>query len=113
MPKLMNFRKYPYTADAWNHSSGISELPSGYSFLREVRFNVGQGVFGRLTCFFPDDASDILPRARLHNFRDGDGNELYPNGIWILDDYFPVVNIYGRREGFVGAATLELIEGGL
>lgn len=111
MPKLMTFRKLPYSGEIWNYN--ITTVPGGeektYFLFKETKLDLGQNVFGKLNVFLPEDCEGIMLDAQLRNLRDKQGNEIYPDGTWYLTGVSPSLNLYGGREGFRAVAQLSFL----
>lgn len=111
MPKSAAFQKLRFTARVYNYTEVSDSTASNtrvYSFYKDIRLDVQQTVFGKLNVVLPDDSADIMQRARLEVLRDNDGNEIYPGGIWELQGVQPILNNFGRREGYRSVAQLAL-----
>lgn len=111
MPKLSTFRQLPYTARLYNYrtvSGGgqVGDNTKEFFFVRDIKLDLSTGMFGRITLFFGDDASIVMPAARLEQLKDKNGKELYPGGIWTLNGIMPVVTVFGTAEGFQAEARL-------
>lgn len=114
MPKLNSFRDLPFTAKVFNYTKKSD--PTGapiltYGYFKDIKCGVTQGIFGRATLTFGDDAHDIMDSAQLRDVRDKDGNEVYPNGVWTLQGIVPLLTPFGTREGFRGDAKLTHLDG--
>lgn len=109
MPRLDTFRKLPYQARLFNYTSATTEQNGQvdtYFYVRDVRCDLTQSLFGRITILFGDDGRDIMPNARLERLVNKDGVEVYPGGIWTLTAITPVLTVFGTAEGFSGEARL-------
>lgn len=109
MPKLSTFRTFPYTARLYNYTESTDStggINRSYNFVRVVKCDLTQGLFGRVTIVFDGSASDIMPNARLEQLRGKDGQEIYPGGIWTLQGIVPGITIFGTTEGYHGEAKL-------
>lgn len=109
MPRLDTFRKLPYTAKLYNYRTATTEqngVVNTYFYVRDVKCDLTQSLFSRITIMFGDDGRDIMPKARLEVLKDRNGDEVYPGGIWTLTGITPILTVYGTTEGFAGNAEL-------
>lgn len=109
MPVFNSFRKYLYTGKVYNYNIVSDNTGSNnfvYYYFKDVAFDLSQAVFGKVTLTFSDDTTGVMPRARVEQLKDKDGNEVYPGGIWVFNGILPAINNFGQREGFRGTADL-------
>lgn len=111
MPKLSTFRSLPYTAKVYNYRdiTGTGEVGDSqrtYFYLKDIHLDLSTGIFQKITVFFDNGASDLMPAARLEHLKDKNGREIYPGGIWTLQGLIPIVTIFGTTEGFQADAKL-------
>jgi hypothetical protein len=98
--KSFKFSADLYTFTTTTDASG-GEIRN-YVFARSVTLRAQTGPFGKMAVFFDDADDDLTVGNRLHNFLDAGGVELQRNAVWELDQFQPNLNMWGRREGFVG-----------
>lgn len=110
MPRLDTFRKLPYRARLFNYTTTTTEQTGQvltYSYVKDVNCDLTQSLFGRITIMFSnEDGKIIMPKARLEQLVDNEGNEVYPGGIWTLTGITPILTVFGTTEGFSGTADL-------
>lgn len=114
MPKIASYRTLPYSGEIWNYNrvtgTTAGSTTNVYFLLRETKLDLTQGVFGKINIFLPNEASDIMQEAQIRNLVDRDGQEVFPDGIWVFAGLLPVLNVFGQREGFRGQANLTFVE---
>lgn len=92
-----------FTADLWKFTFVTDSTGSqtrAYSLSRSITFSTVTGNFGKVECYFQDSENDVIQYDQLQNFRAPDGNELFSNGVWQIEQIAPYINLYGKREGF-------------
>lgn len=103
--------KMRFTAKVHNYtevtgSTGVNTRT--YSYFKDMDLDVQQTVFGKLNIILPDDADEVMQRARLLELKDKFGNEVYPGAVWELQGVVPIIDSFGRREGYRTVAQLAL-----
>lgn len=101
-------KSYSFTADLWTFTTS-TDAQGGpilhYALSRNIQLILVTGVFGKMTAYFKDSESDIVLNDQLQNIRDASGQEMNPGYIWVIDQFLPNINIWGRREGFKGRVS--------
>lgn len=106
--RVNTFKQFNFTADLSTFTTTTDSEGApvfNYEFNRNIRLRAISTVAGRLFVFFKDTESDVITLCRLSNFRDASGEEIRPNGVWVLEQVEPQFNLYGHREGFKGVAV--------
>lgn len=106
--------KYTFTADLYTYvvtRDGEGGPIYTYGYARTITLGAVTDQYARLVIFIRNEDTDVIPLCHLDNLKDSSGQEIWANGIWLINDMTPELNLWGIREGFRGHASIEAEDG--
>lgn len=104
MPKLMAWQRDDFTGDVWDYTvtSGpdLGEVTRNYFYWKPVKFSAVSDGMGRMLVMFPETVNDLKPIMQIRNFRDAAGRELYKDGVWLMTEFEPVLDIFNKVHAY-------------
>jgi hypothetical protein len=102
------YKSYKYTADYYSYVELISAdgtvIEKRYSTIPvEIKTSVSTNFIGDLILM---TKQKLQIAGKIANVRDKNGNEIYENGVWEIDQTMPITSPVGLVEGYKYRAVI-------